>query len=161
MGVEPFLVGSAVELAVIAQRLVRRLRADDCAKTVPVDRSPKLLPALETLGMDESYPEGRAFAQGSHGLPQVPRHGLRGRVGVFEIFHPKPLHDLIISRISNREVTEKAIALWIRPLAKAGWLKVAAGLTTIDEPGPQPEDSKRITPRWPSSTTPRGTPPAP
>ena len=46
MGVEPFLVGSAVEL-VIAQRLVRRLCAD-CAKTVPVDRA-KLLPALAAL----------------------------------------------------------------------------------------------------------------
>ena len=50
MGVEPFLVGSAVEL-VIAQRLVRRL-CPDCARTVPVDRR-KVLPALEALGMDE------------------------------------------------------------------------------------------------------------
>jgi general secretion pathway protein E len=46
---------------------------------------------------------------------------------------PKPLHDLIITRISNRDLTEKAVALGMRPLAKSGWLKVAAGLTTIDE----------------------------
>jgi type II secretory ATPase GspE/PulE/Tfp pilus assembly ATPase PilB-like protein len=50
MGVEPFLVGSAVEL-VIAQRLVRRL-CSDCAKDVPVNRT-RLLPALESLGMGE------------------------------------------------------------------------------------------------------------
>ena len=31
------------------------------------------------------------------------------------------------------DLTEKAIALGMRPLAKSGWLKVAAGLTTIDE----------------------------
>ena len=130
MGVEPFLVGSAVEL-VIAQRLVRRLCAD-CAKTVPVDRA-KLLPALETLGMDESYLKDVTALKEAVGCRKCRGTGYRGRVGVFEIFHPKPLHDLIITRISNRDLTEKAIALGMRPLAKAGWLKVAAGLTTIDE----------------------------
>ena len=130
MGVEPFLVGSAVEL-VIAQRLVRRLCAD-CAKTVPVDRA-KLLPALETLGMDESFLKDVTSLKEAVGCRKCRGTGYRGRVGVFEIFHPKPLHDLIITRISNRDLTEKAIALGMRPLAKSGWLKVAAGLTTIDE----------------------------
>jgi type II secretory ATPase GspE/PulE/Tfp pilus assembly ATPase PilB-like protein len=59
--------------------------------------------------------------------------GYRGRVGVFEIFHPKPLHDLIINRVSNRELTERAIANGMRPLARAGWEKVKSGHTTLDE----------------------------
>ena len=130
MGVEPFLVGSAVEL-VIAQRLVRRL-CPDCAKTVPVDRK-KVLPALETLGMDESYLKDVPTLKEACGCRKCRNTGYRGRVGVFEIFHPKPLHDLIIGRVSNRELTEKAIEQGMRPLAKAGWLKVAAGLTTLDE----------------------------
>ncbi len=130
MGVEPFLVGSAVEL-VIAQRLVRRLCAD-CAKTVPVDRK-KILPALEALGMDESFLKDVSTLKEACGCRKCRNTGYRGRVGVFEIFHPKPLHDLIVSRVSNRELTEKAIELGMRPLAKAGWIKVAAGLTTIDE----------------------------
>ena len=67
------------------------------------------------------------------GCASCAKTGYRGRVGVFEIFHPKPLHDLIVGRVSNRELTEKAIEQGMRPLAKAGWLKVAAGLTTIDE----------------------------
>jgi len=130
MGVEPFLVGSAVEL-VIAQRLVRRLCAD-CAKTVPVDRK-KILPALEALGMDESFLKDVTSLKEACGCRKCRNTGYRGRVGVFEIFHPKPLHDLIVSRVSNRELTEKAIEQGMRPLAKAGWIKVAAGLTTIDE----------------------------
>jgi general secretion pathway protein E len=43
------------------------------------------------------------------------------------------LHDLVVGRVSNRELTEKAIAQGMRPLAKSGWLKVVAGNTTIDE----------------------------
>ncbi len=130
MGVEPFLVGSAVEL-LIAQRLVRRL-CTDCAKSVPINRE-RLIPALESLGMDESNLAGVSSLREPVGCRRCRNTGYRGRVGVFEIFHPKPLHDLIIKRVSNRELTERAIANGMRPLAKAGWEKVVAGHTTIDE----------------------------
>ena len=130
MGVEPFLVGSAVEL-VIAQRLVRRL-CSDCAKSVPVNRE-RLLPALESLGMDESSLVGVTSLREPVGCRRCRNTGYRGRVGVFEIFHPKPLHDLIVKRVSNRELTERAIANGMRPLSRAGWEKVVAGLTTLDE----------------------------
>ena len=130
MGVEPFLVGSAVEL-VIAQRLVRRL-CTDCAKSVPINRE-RLIPALESLGMDESNLAGVTSLREPVGCRRCRNTGYRGRVGVFEIFHPKPLHDLIIKRVSNRELTERAMANGMRPLAKAGWEKVVAGHTTIDE----------------------------
>ncbi|MEI6597456.1 MAG: GspE/PulE family protein [bacterium] len=129
-GVEPFLVGSAVEL-VIAQRLVRRL-CTDCAKSVPINRE-RLIPALESLGMDESNLAGVTSLREPVGCRRCRNTGYRGRVGVFEIFHPKPLHDLIIKRVSNRELTERAIENGMRPLAEAGWEKVVAGHTTIDE----------------------------
>ena len=130
MGVEPFLVASAVEL-VIAQRLVRRV-CSDCAKTVPVVRE-RLLPALEALGMGEAELAEVTTLREPVGCRKCRNTGYRGRVGVFEIFHPKPLHDLIVSRVSNRELTEKAISQGMRPLARAGWIKVVQGHTTIDE----------------------------
>ena len=130
MGVEPFLVGSAVEL-VIAQRLVRRL-CPDCARTVPVDRA-QVLPALEALGMGEAELAQVRELRAPTGCRRCRQTGYRGRVGVFEIFHPKPLHDLIVGRVSNRELTERAIAQGMRPLARAGWLKVVAGHTTLEE----------------------------
>jgi type II secretory ATPase GspE/PulE/Tfp pilus assembly ATPase PilB-like protein len=83
--------------------------------------------------MDESFLQGVTSLKEACGCRKCRNTGYRGRVGVFEIFHPKPLHDLIVGRVSNRELTEKAIEQGMRPLAKAGWLKVAAGLTTIDE----------------------------
>ena len=130
MGVEPFLVGSAVEL-VIAQRLVRRL-CPDCAKTSPVNKA-RVLPALDALGMGEADLAGVTSLREPVGCRRCRNTGYRGRVGVFEIFHPKPLHDLIINRVSNRELTERAIANGMRPLARAGWEKVKAGHTTLDE----------------------------
>jgi type II secretory ATPase GspE/PulE/Tfp pilus assembly ATPase PilB-like protein len=130
MGVEPFLVASAVEL-VIAQRLVRRL-CPDCAKDVPVDRA-RVLPALEALGMGEPELAGIKTLRQPVGCRKCRNTGYRGRVGVFEIFHPKPLHDLIVGRVSNRELTDKAIEQGMRPLARAGWQKVTAGLTSLDE----------------------------
>ncbi|MEY4271280.1 MAG: hypothetical protein RL250_146 [Verrucomicrobiota bacterium] len=130
MGVEPFLVASAVEL-VIAQRLVRRL-CPDCSKDTPVDRA-RVLPALEALGMGEPELAGVKTLRQPVGCRKCRNTGYRGRVGVFEIFHPKPLHDLIVGRVSNRELTDKAIEQGMRPLARAGWLKVTAGLTSLDE----------------------------
>ncbi|MEY3491242.1 MAG: hypothetical protein RL309_370 [Verrucomicrobiota bacterium] len=130
MGVEPFLVGSAVEL-VIAQRLVRRL-CTDCAKTSPVNKA-RVIPALEALGMKEVDLAGVTELREPVGCRRCRNTGYRGRVGVFEIFHPKPLHDLIINRVSNRELTERAIANGMRPLARAGWEKVKSGHTTLEE----------------------------
>jgi type II secretory ATPase GspE/PulE/Tfp pilus assembly ATPase PilB-like protein len=83
--------------------------------------------------MEESFLKDVTSLKEACGCRKCRNTGYRGRVGVFEIFHPKPLHDLIVSRVSNRELTEKAIEQGMRPLAKAGWIKVAAGLTTIDE----------------------------
>jgi type II secretory ATPase GspE/PulE/Tfp pilus assembly ATPase PilB-like protein len=47
---------------------------------------------------------------------------------------PRPDHQPHLQPRGDREGDRPQDA----PLAKAGWLKVAAGLTTIDEPGPQP-----------------------
>ena len=48
-------------------------------------------------------------------------------MGVFELFFPKPAHDLVVRRTSNRELTEFAVAHGMRPLAQSGWLKAVAG----------------------------------
>ena len=83
--------------------------------------------------MDESFLQGVTSLKEACGCRKCRHTGYRGRVGVFEIFHPKPLHDLIVGRVSNRELTDKAIAQGMRPLARAGWQKVTAGLTSLDE----------------------------
>ena len=130
MGVEPFLVASAVEL-VIAQRLLRQL-CPDCSRPAPLDRA-RAGAALEALGLPLSLLDGVDTLRQPVGCRACRGTGYRGRVGVFELFFPKPLHDKIVGRASNRELTALALAGGMRPLARAGWEKVAQGRTTLDE----------------------------
>ncbi len=130
MGIEPFLVASAVEL-VIAQRLVRRL-CPDCSTAVVPDRV-RLAPALTALGLPPSVLDGVKELRQPVGCRRCRGTGYSGRVGVFELFFPKPAHDLVVRRTSNRELTEFAVAHGMRPLAQSGWLKAVAGLTTVEE----------------------------
>jgi type II secretory ATPase GspE/PulE/Tfp pilus assembly ATPase PilB-like protein len=130
MGIEPFLVASAVEL-VIAQRLVRRL-CPDCSTAVAPDRA-RLAPALTALGLPPSVLDGVKELRQPVGCRRCRGTGYSGRVGVFELFFPKPAHDLVVRRTSNRELTEFAVAHGMRPLAQSGWLKAVAGLTTVEE----------------------------
>jgi type II secretory ATPase GspE/PulE/Tfp pilus assembly ATPase PilB-like protein len=130
MGVEPFLVASAVEL-VIAQRLVRRL-CPDCVRKQPIDVA-RLRVALTALGLPPEGADGVTEMSVPVGCHRCRSTGYRGRVGIFEILHPKPLHELIIHRDSNRALTAKAHELGMSSLAQSGWEKAKAGLTTVEE----------------------------
>jgi general secretion pathway protein E len=130
MGIEPFLVASSVEL-VIAQRLVRRL-CPDCAQRTPSD--PLTLRAtLGALGLDPAEADKVTALPVARGCGRCRGTGFRGRVGIFEIFHPRELHDLIVGRESTRDLTRAAKAKGMRTLAQSGWEKVRDGHTTMDE----------------------------
>ncbi len=130
MGVEPFLVASAVEL-VIAQRLVRRL-CPACTKPAPVDHD-RVQADLVALGLPPELADGVHQLNAPVGCRACRGTGYRGRVGVFEILHPKPLHDLIVKRESGHALTEKAIANGMTTLSQSGWDRVRKGQTTFDE----------------------------
>lgn len=130
MGVEPFLVASAVEL-VIAQRLVRRL-CPACAKPAPVQRD-RLQADLVALNLPPALADGVTELSAPVGCRQCRGTGYRGRVGIFEILHPKPLHDLIVKRESGRALTDQAIANGMTTLSESGWQRVRTGQTTFDE----------------------------
>jgi general secretion pathway protein E len=130
MGVEPFLVASAVEL-VIAQRLVRRL-CPDCARKQPVDAA-KLRLALDSLGLDPEKAVGVTELPVPVGCRACRQTGFRGRTGLFEILHPKPLHDQIVRRESSKALGVAARANGMRTLQQSGWERVKAGQTSLDE----------------------------
>lgn len=130
MGVEPFLVASAVEL-VIAQRLIRRL-CPACSKPAPVDHD-RVQADLVALGLPPGLADGIHELAAPVGCRACRGTGYRGRVGVFEILQPKPLHDLIVKRESGHALTEKAIANGMTTLAQSGWDRVRKGQTTFDE----------------------------
>ncbi len=130
MGVEPFLVASAVEL-VIAQRLVRRL-CPDCTKSAPVNPV-ELRATLTALGLPTTVAADITHLKHPVGCRKCRGTGYRGRIGIFEILRPRPLHDLIVQRESNRALSERARANGMRTLVQSGWEKVQEGSTTLEE----------------------------
>lgn len=126
MGVEPYLVASAVE-GVVAQRLVRRL-CSECRK--PVAPS---MDFLKEIGfpVDEAV-SGSIYEPGK--CEACRSTGFHGRSGIFEIM---PVTDAIQSHIIGRhsanEVKQEALREGMRTLRDDGWDKVLLGTTTIEE----------------------------
>jgi type IV pilus assembly protein PilB len=124
MGIEPFLVASAID-CVVAQRLARVL-CTSCKRRV-------LLPAdlLEEHGFATAYdveayePVGCARCSGS---------GYRGRIGLFEVMDISArIRELALRRASADEVATVAIEEGMRTLRDDGLEKLRSGLTSIDE----------------------------
>jgi type II secretory ATPase GspE/PulE/Tfp pilus assembly ATPase PilB-like protein len=131
MGVEPFLVASAIEL-VIAQRLVRRL-CTACARPQPVNRN-KLRDTLAIFGLDPAGADSINELIAPVGCDRCRNSGYRGRIGIFEILRPNDeLHDLILKRESARVLTKCARDHGMLTLQHSGWEKVKAGYTTLEE----------------------------
>jgi type II secretory ATPase GspE/PulE/Tfp pilus assembly ATPase PilB-like protein len=131
MGIEPFLVASAIEL-VIAQRLVRRL-CPECSRAEPVSRV-KLLESLAILGCNPAEADAVAALRSPVGCDRCRGTGYRGRIGIFEIFRlNEDMHALVLKRESTRSLALNAREHGMRTLGQSGWEKVKAGFTTLDE----------------------------
>ncbi len=131
MGIEPFLVASAIEL-VIAQRLVRRL-CPECSKPAPVTKI-KLVESLAILGCDAAEAETIHELNSPVGCDRCRGTGYRGRIGIFEIFRLNDeMHELVLKRESTRTLTDCARKHGMRTLGQSGWEKVKLGYTTLEE----------------------------
>ncbi len=131
MGIEPFLVASAIEL-VIAQRLVRRL-CSECSRPTPINKI-KLRENLAILGVTESEADLVNALNSPVGCDRCRGTGYRGRIGLFEIFRLNDeMHELVLRRESTRTLADTARKNGMRTLGQSGWEKVKAGHTTMDE----------------------------
>jgi type II secretory ATPase GspE/PulE/Tfp pilus assembly ATPase PilB-like protein len=131
MGIEPFLVASAIEL-VIAQRLVRRL-CPECSRMEPIAKI-KVLESLAILGCNPAEAETVAELRAPVGCDRCRGTGYRGRIGLFEIFRlNEEMHAEILRRESTRTLAHSARQHGMRTLGQSGWEKVKAGHTTLDE----------------------------
>ena len=124
MGVEPFLVASAVR-AFIAQRLVRTL-CKECS--VPAHFPDAYLRSI-------GYPlADAAKIRGAVGCSKCRNSGYTGRKAIFEIcLVTERMQDLISRRESPNVLKAAAQEDGLVPLRRYGWRKVAAGETTIEE----------------------------
>jgi type IV pilus assembly protein PilB len=129
MGVEPFLVGSAVT-GVLAQRLARKLCTHCCEMYTP---------SVDELIKARVSPDVAAQADGmifyrKKGCPRCNQTGYKGRVGVFQLLAmSENLETLAASKASREELERAAMEEGMRTLWDDGIAKVAAGLTSIEE----------------------------
>jgi type IV pilus assembly protein PilB len=127
MGVEPFLVTSALD-CVVAQRLARRL-CDRCKQAY----SPS--PAeLSEAGWSAAELGERPELFRSVGCPACSRTGYRGRLAIQEVMVlSEEIDRMIIERYPSDDLKKAAIAEGMAPLREDGLLKVAQGITTLEE----------------------------
>jgi type IV pilus assembly protein PilB len=121
MGVEPYLVASAVD-CVLAQRLARRL--------CPHCRRPVRVPANEA-GLDADG-DVEVFEPG--GCGRCRDTGYKGRIGLYEVMRlSDAIRTLILQRAPVHEIERVAVEEGMRTLSDDGYEKVRAGETTIAE----------------------------
>ena len=124
MGVEPYLVASALE-GVAAQRLVRVL----CPKCREADAAgaEELRARFGTAAPAGTYYLGR-------GCEFCNYTGYRGRVAIFEIAEMNDeLRHLVINRVPHHTLKEAAVAAGMTTLLEDGLKKAAAGVTSLAE----------------------------
>ena len=129
MGVEPFLVGSAVT-GVLAQRLARKLCSHCCEMYQP--DTEELLRARVSPDVAAAA-DGMAFYR-KRGCPRCNQTGYKGRIGIFQLLAmSEQLESLAVQKASREEIERAAMSEGMRTLWDDGIRKVAAGLTSIEE----------------------------
>ncbi|ANJ28989.1 GspE/PulE family protein [Agromyces aureus] len=127
MGVEPFLVGSAVD-CVVAQRLARRL-CERCKAPVEVTRE-----ELAVLRFELAPGEGLPEIFGAVGCQACAKTGYKGRIALHEVMEvDEQLERLAVARAAASEIGAMARQHGMSTLRDDGWAKVRDGVTSIEE----------------------------
>jgi type IV pilus assembly protein PilB len=126
MGLEPFNVAAALNL-VTAQRLVRRI-CSGCKEEVTYP--PEYLEAAR-IPMEQAA--SMKFYKG-RGCDQCGGTGYKGRQGLYEVMPMSPeLRRLIMHGASTDELRNQALKEGMLTLRMDGMIKVAKGITTLEE----------------------------
>jgi type IV pilus assembly protein PilB len=126
MGIEPFLVATSVNL-ICAQRLVRRI-CSNCKEELEVPEQ-----ALIDAGYSPEEVKTTKIYHGK-GCTTCNKGGYKGRTGLYEVMEVNDeLRELILVGASALELKKKAIEQGMITLRRSGLIKVAAGMTTMEE----------------------------
>jgi general secretion pathway protein E len=128
LGLEPYLVSSSL-IAVIAQRLVRKVCPDCREVAEPTDRELREL----GIGSSDLDSNGGKFFVG-RGCEKCFQTGFRGRTGVYEIMLIKEdIQNLVYKRETAGTIKKVALDAGMQTLRMDGARKVLAGITTVSE----------------------------
>ena len=126
IGLESYLIASSIVM-VVAQRLVRLICPYCCQEHTPPD---SLLDKFRSYLKDfpiEHYYQG-------NGCEFCNFSGFYSRASIFEILKiDETIKGLIYNRAPESAILKEAVSSGMRPLIESGLMKVAAGLTTLEE----------------------------
>lgn len=126
MGVEPFLVASAV-LVIVSQRLVRKI-CENCKEEISVSSE-----VLAGLGIPQDQIPGFKVYRG-RGCDKCNNIGYKGRTGIYEnLRFNREIREAILRGDSTAEIRRIAIKSGMITLREAALTKLKNGITTIDE----------------------------
>jgi type IV pilus assembly protein PilB len=127
MGIEPFLVSSAVN-CIVAQRLARRI----CGECV-ADDTETLREDLLSAGLDES--EFASFQpKKGEGCAACSDTGFKGRVAIYEcMVMSEEIKEFVLNGASTTEIKREAIRGGMVTLRRSALNKLLEGVTTLSE----------------------------
>ena len=126
MGVEPFLVSSAINL-ILAQRLVRRI----CSECRAEEKAPP--EALLAMGVLEEELNDFVPYHG-RGCPTCNNTGYRGRTALYEVMPmSEEIRELALVSASARDIRREAIQKGMISLRRSGINKLKQGITSMEE----------------------------
>ncbi len=126
LGIPSYLIASTL-IAIVSQRLVRVICPKCRVKDEPSERD------LARVGLAQTKKGEISFFRGE-GCKACGETGYRGRTGIFEIlpFHQQ-MRDLVMSKGSETDIRQLAVAKGMVTLGQAALAKVKAGVTTLSE----------------------------
>lgn len=126
MGIEPFLVGTAVQL-IQAQRLVRRI-CKNCPEEVPYPKK-----ALIEIGFTEEEAETVKIMKGK-GCQVCNGSGCKGRIALMEVLEmTDTIREMVLMGANALELKKQAIQEGMITLRRSGLIKVKNGIVPLEE----------------------------
>ncbi|MER3454619.1 MAG: type II secretion system protein GspE [Acidimicrobiia bacterium] len=127
MGVEPYLVGSALD-CVVSQRLARRL-CERCKE--PYQPTEEM---LVNIGWPLEEERELPVLYKAVGCGHCSKTGYRGRIALHEIMLvTEEIERMVVERRTSEEIKKVAVMEGMKPLRLDGLAKVRMGITTLDE----------------------------
>ena len=127
MGVERFLITAAVN-GVLSQRLIRKL-CPNCKQAVTPEKA-----MLDSTGLSAFMTAGQGVIYESRGCSACKQTGYAGRVAIHELFTlDAAAQKSVLAGADAHQLHEQARATGMRTLYEDGLLKVAQGVSSLEE----------------------------
>jgi type IV pilus assembly protein PilB len=126
MGIEPFLVSSAVNL-ITAQRLGRRV----CSECKVPEEIPKQ--ALLDAGVSPEEVDDFVCYRGE-GCPKCNNSGYKGRVGIYQVMPMfEEIRELVLAGANTAEIKRESMRLGVKTMRQSALTKLKEGVTSLEE----------------------------